>query len=243
VAFVGLGVAQEASGRAREAHATFDLASSLEPNSTLLFSETARLHLRAEAEAEQQEAELTPAGVQVAEDPGADNLLLEAIRRHRQALLNNPNYADLHYRHGLLLRQVGNFEEAIRAFRNAVAINPDYTKALIKLGICLKETGEIEEAVEAFRGALTLREGYVDVHYQLGLLFAQRARFDLAVEEFEQAVAGNGSNIAFRQNLALALQSIGMVDRAAATWQSVCELTRETETRSHERSWSAQDRL
>ena len=37
-------------------------------------------------------------------------------------------------------------------------------------------------------------------------------------------VAENGTNVAFRANLALALQNIGMVDRASVTWQSICEL-------------------
>jgi Tfp pilus assembly protein PilF len=84
----------------------------------------------------------------------------------------------------------------------------------------------VDEAVETFQRALRLHDKYVDVHYQLGLLFAQRAQFDLAVEQFEQAVAGNDRNIAFQANLALALQNIGLVDRAAATWRSICELSR-----------------
>ena len=32
---------------------------------------------------------------------------------------------------------------------------------------------------------------------------------------------------ALRANLALALQNIGMVDRATATWRSICELARD----------------
>ena len=120
-------------------------------------------------------------------------------------------------------------KRAIRAFRNAVEINPGYAKALVKLGICLKEAGQSDEAIEVFRQALTLDNNFVDVHYQLGLLFAQRNRFELAVEEFELAVAGNDQNLAFRANLALALQNIGMLDRADATWHSICELARDSD--------------
>ncbi|MBU0640507.1 MAG: tetratricopeptide repeat protein [Planctomycetes bacterium] len=226
-AFVGLGVSQDAAGREHEAQATFDLAASLEPNSTLLFSETARLQLQNEAERNRPELDLTDADT--IDGLGNDELLADALRRHRQALLRTPNHADLHYRHGLLLRQLGEFEEAIQAFRDAVAINPNYAKALIKLGICLKESGETDEAIEVFRRALTLDSSFVDVHYQLGLLFAQRNRFDLAAEEFELAVAGNMDSVSFRANLALALQNIGMVDRAASTWRSICSMTRDTD--------------
>ena len=223
MAFVGLGVSQHVAGDRHEALATLDLASSLEPSTTLLFAEAARLHLKSTGQGNEAPAVGFDGG-----DPDeaqGDDYLNEALRRHRQALLRSPNHADLHYRYGLLLRQVGDYDEAITAFRNAVAINPNYAKALIKLGICLKETGQPDEAIEVFRRALSLDSTYVDVHYQLGLLFAQRSRFDLAVEEFERAMAGDEKNVALRANLALALQNIGMLDRAAATWHAICELT------------------
>ncbi|MBL8877597.1 MAG: tetratricopeptide repeat protein [Phycisphaerales bacterium] len=231
-AFVGLGVAQHEAGRKQEALATFDLAASLEPNTTLLYSEAARLQFRAESN--DSDAVEDEDGLEIVDAHEADeatdetDFLHETIRRHEQVLLNKPQYADLHYRHGLLLRQVGRYREAIQAFRNALTINPNYLKALIKLGVCLKEAGDEDDAIQMFRRALMLDTNFVDVHYQLGLLFAQRSQFDLAVEHFEHAVAGNSSNLAFRQNLALALQNIGMVDRAAETWRSICELSRDT---------------
>ncbi len=39
-----------------------------------------------------------------------------------------------------------------------------------------------------------------------------------------EAVAEHGQNPSFRANVALALQNIGMLDRAAATWRSICDL-------------------
>jgi superkiller protein 3 len=219
-AFVGLGCAQHACGRTNESLATFDLAASLEPSTTLLFSESARLHVQTERRGL---CEYEEAGTEAC---GHDVLLEEVIQRHQQALLQSPLHADLHYRYGLLLRQVGRHAQAVEAFRNAVEINPNYSKAQVKLAICLKECGAVEEAIEAFQRALKIDGRFVDVHYQLGLLFAQRSQFELAAEQFEQAVDGDDTSIAFRANLALALQNIGMVDRAAATWRSICELSR-----------------
>jgi tetratricopeptide (TPR) repeat protein len=214
-AFVGLGVAQHACGRQSESLATFDLAASLEPSTTLLFSETTRMHLETERRTQRMAVE---------PEIDADTLLTEALRRHEQALAQHPQHADLHYRYGLLLKQLGRTGDAIDAFRNAVEINPSYSKALVKLAISLKECGVVDEAIEMFQRALRLDDRYVDVHYQLGLLFAQRNQFDLATEQFEQALASDNADVAFRANLALALQNIGMIDRAAAAWRSVCEL-------------------
>ncbi|HWL92688.1 MAG TPA: tetratricopeptide repeat protein, partial [Phycisphaerae bacterium] len=63
---------------------------------------------------------------------------------------------------------------------------------------------------------------------QLGLLFAQRNQFQLAVEHYEAAIRGNPSHVEFQANLALALQNMGLLDRANASWQIVCNLAPES---------------
>ncbi len=219
-AFVGLGVAQHGAGHERESQATFDLAASLEPSTTLLFAEALRLRL----EAEQRVTGRRPGDDAAPHALHPDALLREAARRHEQALRNAPHHADLHYRYGLLLRQLGRHAEAIQAFRHAVAINPHYAKALVKLAISLKETGETEEAITCFQRALELHPHFADVHYQLGLLFAQRNCFELAAEEFERALADRGISASFRANLVEALRQIGVVDGARITWQAIEEL-------------------
>jgi len=227
VAYVGLGLAQRAAGRTEEAMAAFDMAASVEPNSTLLFSEMARLQLKVAAH-QSTEGVLNPHPRRSPASGGAEgvtDLIDQQIKRHRQALKTRPNHADMHYRLGLLLRNRGLNDQAIEEFRCAVEINPVYVKALIKLGLALKEAGELDEAISVLERAVELKPEYVDLHYHLGLLFAERNRFELAIEHFEQAIKGAPDNVDFHANLALALQNMGLLDRAAATWQAVCELT------------------
>jgi len=69
----------------------------------------------------------------------------------------------------------------------------------------------------------------VDLHYRLGCLFAERNHFELAVEHFGCCVEKNPVNPEFRANLALALQGMGLLDKAAATWRGLCELAIEAE--------------
>ncbi len=228
--FIGLAVAQRCAGHQQDAHAAADLAASLAPNSTLLFGEATRLHLRAESDscAQSSGARLEP---QLDEDDefgetadDCEQLLHEALRRHEQALARNPNYADLHYRHGLLLWHIGDRAAALRAFRAAVGINPCFGRALVKLGMCLREQGQTDEAFEAFRRALLVRADDLEIHYQLALLFAQRSQFELTLDQMEMRADPNES-AAIRPNLTLALQNIGMIDPVAASWRSICELT------------------
>lgn len=227
-AYVGLGVAQHATGRSDEALASFDQARNIEPNSTLLFSEVARMQLKAAAAKESEQClrsivdEVDPARSR--STSGDMDLISQQIERHRQAAAQRPNHADVHYRLGLLLRNRGQVEESIACYRRAVEINPAYMKALVKLGLALREINQDKEAIEVFTRATQIHPEYVDLHYQLGLLFVQRHQFELAVERFSAAANGNPSNVDFQANLALALQNLGLVDRAQATWQIVNDL-------------------
>ena len=60
-------------------------------------------------------------------------------------------------------------------------------------------------------------------------MFADAQQFGLALEQFEDAVAEDPRNIDIHANIALALQNMGLLDRAAAGWQTLCEMAPETE--------------
>ncbi|MBN1490680.1 MAG: tetratricopeptide repeat protein, partial [Phycisphaerae bacterium] len=94
----------------------------------------------------------------------------------------------------------------------------------------LRELDETSEAIRVMQQALALKPDYVDLHYQLGCLFADRSHFELAVEHFERCSQSNPQNPEFTANLALALEGMGLVDKAAATWQNL----QETTTKSHQ---------
>ena len=286
VAYVGLAVAQEAAGRSAESRDTLVTAASIEPNSALLFSEMARMHLKAatgrqarkylafEGETPSIDDDITipqkliddimadesldwqsdqnepPSERQRQENPGAaeepslDELLANQIERHRNALARHPNQADLHYRLGLLLRHAGDLDGSITCFEEAVSTNPCYVKALIKLGLGLLERGgEEDRAIATLRRAVALEPQYVDLHYHLGMAFARRQQFEIAVEHFQQAVAGNPRSAEFHANLALALQHLGLIDRASACWESVRALVPDARYAELARKFASEDRF
>ncbi len=242
-AYVGIGVAHHAEGRTEEALASFEMARNIEPNSTLLFSEVARMQLKADA-ATSARKYLKGCGLADAdsESQRPADLITRQIDRLRESISRNPNHADLHYRLGLLLKNRGQVEEAIACFRSAIEINPSYMKALIKLGLALRDVNRSGEAIEVLRRAVDVKPDYADLHYQLGLLFAQRYQFELAVEQFEQAAKWNAQNVDFQANLALALQGMGLIDRANATWQIVCELAPDSAHAAQARSAMAESK-
>lgn len=224
-AFVGLGIAQHECGRHEESEATLSLAANLEPNSGLLLAESTRLYMRSCGVGR-------PVGIrgealesEEVDDRG-DGLLTEALRRHQRELILSPGRADLRYRCGMLLQQAGEHARALEEYRQAVTIDPTFTRGLLKYGLALRQAGQTEESLRVLRGGLTLEPHHVPTHYQLALLFTEPARFHLALDRFQHV--GRESRSAFEHNLALALQNVGLVDRSAAMWRTMCETGRAT---------------
>jgi Flp pilus assembly protein TadD len=72
--------------------------------------------------------------------------------------------------------------------------------------------------------ALELHPDYVDLHYRLGVIFANRHEFDLALEHFDKTVELSPNNLDYRENLAIALENMGLLDRAKLMWRRIREM-------------------
>ncbi|MFW6065427.1 MAG: DUF6584 family protein [Planctomycetota bacterium] len=225
LSYIGLGVAQAAAGRQGDAINSFDLAAAIEPNSTVLLAEMARLQLKVALADEFAKSFETGSPTAVsASELSSDHLLYMQIERHGEEVRRHPNHPDLRYRYGVLLRAEGRHGEALEQFEKAVDLNPAYVQAIMKLGLTRQELGMVDEAVETYRMALEIRPDYVDLHYRLGVLYTDRKQFEEAVRHMEQAAAGAPDNDQIRAGLALSLQNMGLMDRASATWRSLWKI-------------------
>ncbi len=223
--YVGLGVAQAAAGERDRAIDTFELAGAVEPNSSVLLCEVARLQLKAAAADALSDAlagEDDTALPEISLDN--DDLLDAQVDRHAEQVEQFPERPDLHYRYGVLLRSQGRLGESIREFSQAVELHPAYVQALIKLGITQQELGLLDEAIASFRAALEIEPHYVDLHYRLGVLYTDRREFDKAVRHMEAAADGAPHNASVRASLALSLQNMKLMDEAAATWRDLARM-------------------
>lgn len=206
LAFVGLALAQRASGREAESFATLDLATSLEPSTTLLLSESARLTLQSAPQLAGGRTLTTPEG-------GSDDWLLQvALHRHEQAERGNPADADVRYRRGVLLRHIGQTRGAIEAYTSALTLNPYAVRAWVKLGVSQRQCGALDDAMRSFERALMLDPRTIAVHYGLALLGVQPMAFERALVGFELDHGQSLPVEAVRPTLEDALRNVGLVD-------------------------------
>jgi len=214
--YVGMGVAQSSLGQCDDARNSFDLAGAVEPNSTMLMAEVARLQLRSAAGVQ------TAAGARQLAD---DALLGRQIERHAEEVRRHPRHADLRHRYGVLLRAQQEDVAAMEQFAEAVRLSASYTKAWIKLGVVRQELGRADEAIDAFCRAMEIEPRLVELHYRLALLYTSREKFEAEVRRME-AEAGESERDRIRADLALSLQNMDLMDRVSATWRSLWQIHR-----------------
>ncbi|MBN2063207.1 MAG: tetratricopeptide repeat protein [Sedimentisphaerales bacterium] len=218
-AYIGLGVSQFLAGSPEIAEDTFDLACALEPNTNLLFAEINRLHIKLAIQNNQiTDIDQSQIGYE------GNDLLDAQFARYRRGLEANPNKAELHYNYAILLRSKGMIDNAIRHYTRALETNPSFQRARFKLGMALREKKEFERATSEFVKGMQVGTEHCELHYKLALMYCDKLQFAMALEHIEANPQDAQGGISLGANLNLALQNMGLVNRADAAWRMVCEL-------------------
>jgi len=212
-AYMGLATAHKLAGDIPDALATLSLASAIQPNSSLLFAETATLHFKAGL------------GQKSAYDPANEQAkLIEAVlEAHREQIVSRPQNPDIHYRTAILLMSIGRIREAIQQFETALEINPLYDRARTKLAVCLFETNQGERALEQLTPPTCMAPETLGLHYKTALLYCNKVKFASTLLNLERLMETNFAYPAAADNISIVLQNLGLLDRVATTWDNLYE--------------------
>jgi len=223
--YIGMAVALTAAGQEEEAMNSLDLAVAIEPNSDLLFAETARLQLRASMATKFAGSVHRSATSVHKDDALDDDLVSKYVQAYASQTNRCGNQAALHYRYGMLLKWQGKIAAATEAFTRAVQISPAYTTAKIKLGIAQQESGHVEQAIETLGHSMDVPQNEIDMHYKLALLYTDRAQLEEALQLMERESGGSVSRVEIREAVALSFQNMGLANRTAATMRDLRKLS------------------
>jgi tetratricopeptide (TPR) repeat protein len=212
-AYIGLASSQKSAGMSSEALGTLSLAAAIQPNSSLLFAETASLRFKAIG------GNLASQGRE--DDPAA--LTQAVIAAHCRQLAQQSQNSDLYYRLGVLMLNVGRIGDAAHSFEAALLINPLYTRAKSKLAICFLEADHKREALDCLPGPDCLDKDTLELHYATALLYCDRVKFASSLINLERHLEKNFACSDTTVNVSVILQNLGLLDRAAATWDSLTD--------------------
>jgi len=212
-AYTGLAAAQRLAGQSEAATNTLSLASAIQPNSSFLFAETAKLILKAALE-----ANLLPAPT--------DGRTLEqtVLAAHEQQLARYPNNPDLHYRLGILHMNASRLPEASDCFQAALRINPTFSRAQTKLAVALFETGRAEEALDLIMPPKQYDPTTLDLYYKTALLYCDRVKFASSVINLQRQIDQNHApSVDPATNISIVLQNLGLSDTIGLMWENLCQ--------------------
>jgi len=212
-AYTGLAVAQKLAGRTGEAMHTLSLACAIQPNSSFLFTETAKLILRAALEANLL-------------SPPEDGRSMEqvVIAAHQRHLEESPQNPDLYYRLGILCMNAGQLQQAADCFHAALEINPTFARAATKLAVCLFETGHKEQALELVMPVGQYDPQTLELYYKTALLYSNRVKFASSIINLQRQIERNlGSDLDPAMNISIVLQNLGLSDTVGVMWENLCE--------------------
>jgi tetratricopeptide (TPR) repeat protein len=115
-----------------------------------------------------------------------------AVKAFRQALEEQPDFAEAHYNLGLaLLAASGNvpvWKDALVEFRAAVAAKPRYFQAHRMIGVCLRESGNAHDAIPELKAALNLEPASAETHFDLGRVLESVGNSSEAYSEYLAAL-------------------------------------------------------
>lgn len=156
--------------------------------------------------------------LQVAPDVGtllqlADVLLEQQdVGRARQclngALALQPESAEVHFRLGLVCKEVDEPQAALAEFAQVLTREPQHIKALHEHNLLLFKLGQLEEAIAGFDRYLQLKPADASTHYNRGMACQSTKRLDEAVDAYRRALALNPAMDAAFNNLGTALAQL-----------------------------------
>jgi tetratricopeptide (TPR) repeat protein len=114
---------------------------------------------------------------------------LEAAQRYcRQVLAEYPDQPDAWHLLGVVLRDLGAWEDAVSAFGHAHTTRPEDHTVLVNRGRTLQDLGRIESALNDFRAALDLDNASLDARLSLGELLDTQGQWEEAQAVLQPAL-------------------------------------------------------
>ncbi|MHC4537517.1 MAG: tetratricopeptide repeat protein [Planctomycetota bacterium] len=217
-AYLGLATAQKLAGYTNDAIGTLSLAAAIQPNSTMLFAETATLQFQ---EGLRKNLPYDNEYDNVQDEPV--NLTRTVVDAHIHQITQRPQNPDLHYRLGVLMMSVGRIDDAILSFQTALEINSDHHRAKNKLAICLFEIGRNAEALVHLCVPDHLDKDTLDLHYKTALLYCDKVKFASSLMNLERHLENNFARPDAAVNISIVLQNLGLLDRVTTMWDNLSD--------------------
>jgi protein O-GlcNAc transferase len=147
-----------------------------------------------------------------------------SIKMFETAVSLKPDYAEVHFNLGVVLKVSGRPNLAVESYKKAIELLPNYFGAHNNLGNALKQIGRLEEAVISYKNAIAIKPDYAEAYNNLGITFMSLRRLEEAVNSYEKAISINSEYYEAHNNLAMAFKKLKRLDKVLINYERANEL-------------------
>ena len=140
------------------------------------------------------------------------------------AVASKPDYAEAHYRRGMVNYALGRLEACIASYGAVLAIRADITGAVFNRGIALQDLGRFDLALADYDAALKLEPAHVGALANRGYVLANLNRADEAIANLDLAVQLAPDHFEARVNRGYALERLNRFGPALAEFDAALRL-------------------
>jgi tetratricopeptide (TPR) repeat protein len=157
----------------------------------------------------------------------------------KEVIAQNPKYADVLNKLGIISHLSGRLADAAGYFSLALELNPLYTEASLNLSITYNDMGEFRKAQEVFSKAAQIAHPtpssldpfaarkLANEHYKIGNIYLDFGMYDEAIEEYSKAVKLHSTAADVLTKLGIALRSKGRHEDAVVKFMKAKEVNPE----------------
>jgi TolB-like protein/Tfp pilus assembly protein PilF len=146
----------------------------------------------------------------------------------KRAIELNPNYAVAHHWYGILLRDMGRFDEGLEEIRMAMELDPLSLPINTDLGEIFYHARQYDQAIDQCKKTLEIDANFHWAHYVLGKAHLQKSEFKEAIAEFKKALSLSGDSVDYLAGLVLAHALAGKKDKALEILEEMHKRSKQT---------------
>jgi len=150
--------------------------------------------------------------------------LEEAVKNYENALAIKPDYSDVSYNLGNVLKDLGHLEKAVESYKKTIAIEPNYYAAQHNLGVTLQELGLFNDAAEQYEQALNIKPDNIEARINLGYVYQSLGQLEEAVAQYDSILSIHPGNIEALNNLGIINRELGYSDEAISYYKKALEI-------------------
>lgn len=167
----------------------------------------------------EQRPESAPAAFGLGDALYQQDRLDEAEPYVRQAIAQNTNVGEYHYKLGNILKDRGDNEAAEDCYRTALELSPQLAPAHNNLGILFERVGRTSEAIAAYRSALAYDPTLIQAHSNLIQLLILDERHEEVATASRALAEVAADNAAAWHNLGVACQALAKYAEAQDAYE------------------------